>query len=163
MGVDDRIGFGPDITAILTASVPPRDAAPPSSVSVSGVQTSSETFCVTRAVSTLDARVVVIGVVGRLDGYSHGELKDVIARVIDEGHRFLVVDLSRCSFCDPAGLAVLVNAQVTLAGKKGGLRLAGLSAQLKDAMLLLRLDSVLSLADDARAAAVELSALLQSK
>jgi anti-anti-sigma regulatory factor len=52
---------------------------------------------------------------------------------------------------------VLVNLQVTLRPRGGGLVLIGVSGQLKDAFLLLRLDQILWVADDEQSAVFRLA------
>ena len=166
VGFGDRIGFGTDVVAILTRRAEAPVAAPSARAATSQsilAQTINETLIVTHGPSPLDARIVTIRVSGRLDGYSFGELADLLARVIREGRRFLAIDLSQCVFCDHVGLGVLVNAQIAVAAAKGGLRLFGLNRQLKDAFFLLRLDDVLSLGPDERTAVLDLTRLMEQR
>jgi anti-anti-sigma factor len=121
-------------------------------------QTGTETLTLSDAPSHFDPSVIVINVIGRIDGYTAEDLKDAIDRAIASGHCRLIANLSKCQYCDHSGFAALLNAQVTLTAKKGGLRLIGLNPQLHDAVRLLRLDDVLLLAADERTAAGELSA-----
>jgi len=152
-----------DASARQLASTVPESSGPPlSSEGRAAGHTSSEMLVVTRTASRFESSVTVITVAGRLDGYTFGEMQDVLSRVMAEGHRLVVADLAKCQYCDHSGLGVLVNAHVALTGKKGGLRLVGLSPQLKDAIRLLRLDDVLSLAADEKTAVLELARLKRS-
>jgi anti-anti-sigma factor len=154
----------PAVPGGLASTLPePEVSSSPMSKNGAISLTSSETLTLARAISRFGQNVVVLGVIGRLDGYTYGDLNDAISRLIDEGQRGVIVDLTKCQYCDHAGLGVLVNAQVALIGKKGGLRIIGVNPQLKDAVRLLRLDDVLSLAADEKTAALELSALVQRR
>jgi anti-sigma B factor antagonist len=98
--------------------------------------------------STVDSRVVMVSVAGRVDGYSCGYFRDEMFKVIDAGQTRIVADFSPCTFCDHAGLAVLVNAHVAVRQRGGALCLTGLNAQLRDAFVLLRLDRTLLVAQN---------------
>jgi anti-anti-sigma factor len=153
----DRLSIGPEVVlALHAAPVPEPDPAPDIERDPT-VHTVTDSLVLRHAPSTLDARVTVFTATGRLDGYSYAYLREELATRIEAGQVFLIVDLSRCVYCDHAGLGVLVNAQVSLAARRGGLRLIGLSQQLRDAFLLLRLDQVLSVSEDEASAVAELT------
>jgi anti-anti-sigma factor len=155
--VGDRIGFGTEIVAVVQAVAAP---APPVEADLDPTtHTAFDALVVQRNVSAFHPRVSVLRMIGRIDGYSYAYLRDEIGQVIDEGGRFLIADLTQCSYCDHAGLGVLVNVQVTLRQRRGGLYLIGVSGQLRDAFALLRLDQVLSVAADEQTAARELGKL----
>src|SRR5688572_21351026 len=160
----DRISFGPEVVAMLQvrrpekpAPAPAPDPAPP----VVSSDTVTDGLLVSKAASATHPRITVVRVAGRVDGYGYAYLREEIARVVDEGARFVIVDLTKCTYCDHAGLGVLVNAQVALSQRRGAMRLVGLSRQLHDAFLLLRLDQMLSIAADEPIAAAELERLMR--
>ena len=115
-------------------------------------QTALDSLTLSWATSTVDPGITVMRVIGRVDGYTQQYLRDELTRAIEKGQRLIVADFLKCSYCDHAGLGVLVHVQVTLRQKKGGLCLTGLSPQLKDAFVLLRLEQILPVAHDERAA-----------
>jgi anti-anti-sigma factor len=161
VGLGDRIGFGTEIVAVLRA-VPSAAAAPPQEMeSEPTTHTARDALVVRHAVSSFHSRVTVVRIAGRVDGYSYTYLRDELGQLVDGGAKFVVVDLTKCSYCDHAGLGVLVTVQVTLRQRRGGLLLTGVSGQLKDAFLLLRLDQVLSVAADEQSAAAELAKLMR--
>jgi anti-anti-sigma factor len=149
VGFGDRIGIGAHIVVLLQRPAAPVQPAP----SAEAVLPSSlDSVVVVVRPSTIDARATVLSVVGRLDAYTFGYLRDEIAKVVADGERVLIVDLSKCSYCDHAGLGVLVEAQLGLQKQNGGLCMTGLRPQLRDAFTLLRLDQVLESAEDERGA-----------
>jgi anti-anti-sigma factor len=162
VGLGDRIGFGTEIIAVLRA-VPSPVAAPepPQVESEPTTHTAMDALIVRHGVSSFHSRVTVVRIAGRIDGYSYTYLRDELGQLVDGGARYVIVDLSKCSYCDHAGLGVLVTVQVTLRQRRGALMLTGVSGQLKDAFLLLRLDQVLSLAPDEQTAAAELTKMMR--
>jgi anti-sigma B factor antagonist len=58
----------------------------------------------------LDRRTHVIEVEGQVDLYSAPEFKQRTARVIGDGAKCVLIDLSRVTFMDSTGLGVLVGA-----------------------------------------------------
>jgi anti-anti-sigma factor len=158
----DRIGFGPEVVGMLQAVRHEHEStSPPAPAPDRSTDTVAEALVVTRSVAPGDRRLTVLRVAGRVDGYGYAYLRDEIAGVIEQGARFLIVDLSGCTYCDHAGLGVLVNAQVALSQRRGAMRLVGLSSQLHDAFLLLRLDQVLSVSADEPTASSELERLMR--
>jgi anti-sigma B factor antagonist len=70
-----------------------------------------------------DRHTDVIGVAGEIDLYAAPELKERVARAIEEGRTRLVVDLSEATFIDSTGVGVLVGAQRRLEELGGSLDL----------------------------------------
>lgn len=127
----DRITFGPDVEIEVIIE----DEASPAGA--------DEGLLLSFEPSSRDDRAVVVRVRGRVDTYTYVELELELGRTMDTGVRYLLVDMTDCTFCDHMGLRVLVAAQNRLARANGGLRMFGLNQRLKDAMALLRLDAVL--------------------
>jgi anti-anti-sigma factor len=140
----DRVTIGPHVelaveVGVRLSSAPPPVASP--TVRSGGVRVSA-------AVDRRDpaTHITIVRVEGFLNAYSYTDLRDVLRTALDSGACRFIVDLSNCAYCDHAGLGVLVSAQAALAGRKGaGFRLAGVSASLRDAFRLMRLDTVLAI------------------
>jgi anti-sigma B factor antagonist len=91
--------------------------------------------------------------VGRVDAMSVGSWRERLRGLVAEGYNRFVLDLSRVNFLDSAGMAMVVSLmkQARLAG--GDIRVVRPSDESVQRMLhLTRLDLVLNLTDDARAA-----------
>jgi len=154
----DRIGFGTDVVATLASAAAPD--TPPPAIREEPETTYSESADILRMAlerSAFHSKVFVLRVSGRIDGYSYSDLREELASAIEGGHRWLIVDLTRCVYCDHTGLGVLVNTHVSLGKVKGGIRLIGLNEQLRNAFMLLRLDDVLTISADEKSAAADLA------
>jgi anti-anti-sigma factor len=157
VGFGDRIGIGTEIVALLQrwpAEGAGEPAAAPARASEPSPQTALDSLTLSWAASSIDPTITVMRVIGRVDGYTHQYLRDELTAAIEKGQRLIVADFLKCAYCDHAGLGVLVHAQVTLRQHKGGICLTGLSPQLKDAFILLRLEQILPVAPDEKAAVV---------
>ncbi len=70
---------------------------------------------------TIDGGVQVVGVAGYVDFDAAPELKRAIVRLMDDGHRHFIVDLSQAGFIDSTGIGVLVGALKRLRDAGGSL------------------------------------------
>ena len=66
----------------------------------------------------------VVGAAGELDVNTAPELREQLARLVNEGARHIVVELSDVSFVDSTALSVLVSALKRLRQADGDLQLA---------------------------------------
>ena len=66
----------------------------------------------------------VVGAAGELDVNTAPELREQLARLVNEGARRIVVDLADVSFVDSTALSVLVSALKRLRQADGDLELA---------------------------------------
>jgi anti-anti-sigma factor len=63
---------------------------------------------------------------GRIDASSSTGMEEDLVRVMDEGHRHIIVDLSGVEYMSSAGLRVLLATLKRIKAMKGELRLCGL-------------------------------------
>jgi anti-anti-sigma factor len=89
-----------------------------------------------------DAAIFLVEVRGRVDSYNYTQLADALDRSIDDGGRFLVIDLSQVGFMSHTGLGVFVKSLARLQQLRGDLRLVGLSQRLLDGISLSHLDGM---------------------
>jgi anti-sigma B factor antagonist len=54
-------------------------------------------------------RIITIGLDGRVDAYAADILRDTQERLLEEGHKNFVADLSSVTFLDSAGLSALIS------------------------------------------------------
>lgn len=87
--------------------------------------------------------MAVITVVGRLTMVGVDRLRSAINIAVDEGHPFVVVDLTRVPFMDSSGLGALVAGLRTTRAADGDLRIARASDQVRTVLQLTSMDGVL--------------------
>ncbi|MFC6016975.1 STAS domain-containing protein [Plantactinospora solaniradicis] len=74
---------------------------------------------------TQHADVVRIHLAGELDIVTVPEFNAALDRLLDEGQRRLLVDLTELTFCDSSGLAAFVRGDDQAVSRGGWLRLTG--------------------------------------
>ena len=89
---------------------------------------------------------------GRLDALAAPEILELFARVIFEGGRTLVVDLSAVHYVSSAGLRAFIATQKDLQKVGGELVLAGLSAQVQDVFQISGFNQLFRIIPDAATA-----------
>jgi anti-sigma B factor antagonist len=78
----------------------------------------------------------------RLDAHNSAELKDRFQRLLEEGGRRLVVDLSSVNFIDSSGLGALLSGYKNATQRGGTLILSGPKARVRAMFELTRLNRV---------------------
>jgi anti-anti-sigma factor len=66
-------------------------------------------------------------------------------RLLDQGHRYVVLDLSAVTFCDSSGISALVRGHARASAAAGGLRLSAASPQVTRVLELSGLARMLGL------------------
>jgi anti-sigma B factor antagonist len=97
--------------------------------------------------------VSVIDISGRLTlGDVPTILRDEIRRLIDEGNRRILLNLSGLTYMDSSGMGLLVAAYATMSREGGQLKLCCLTSRIKDLLLITKLYTVLEIYEDEPAA-----------
>ena len=99
--------------------------------------------------------VVLVRAAGDLDAYTAPGLSETLHEATGTGARLLVVDLSRVTFIDSAGLGALVGAHLRMLEAGGALRIVEPPALVGRAFALTGLDEVLDLREDEERALAE--------
>lgn len=89
--------------------------------------------------------IVVVSPRGELDAYTTPGLRSELHRLVEAGHRTLVVDLTNVSFLDSSALGVLVGTLRRLREREGELRIVKPQPLAMRAFEVTSLDKVLSL------------------
>ena len=95
----------------------------------------------------IDTTHALVQLRGELDVASEPLVTAVLENQLGLGRRFVLLDLSRLSFCDCAGLHAIVAGHHAFVAAGGALRLAGLTRRLSRLLKLAHLDEVLILND----------------
>jgi anti-sigma B factor antagonist len=95
-----------------------------------------------------DDDIVRLELRGSLDVASAPKVRDVLVRLIDEGHHRLVLQMSEVDFVDSIGLGVFVGTVHRLRPHDGVLVVAAPSAQTRKVFEITQLVRVIRLYDD---------------
>ncbi len=89
----------------------------------------------------------VLHVRGEIDMASAPQLRQEVVRLVDQGDRHLVLDLSEVAFCDSTGIGVMVAAVKRARTAGGDVRLVCVNERLREMFAITRLDRVFDLFD----------------
>src|SRR6184192_4963502 len=95
----------------------------------------------------------VLPLEGEIDLHVSPNLTAALNRMIDKKPKQLVVDLSRVTYIDSAGLAALIEGMQKIEAYGGKFLLAGLQETVRSIFEISRLDQVFQIFPDVRAAA----------
>lgn len=97
--------------------------------------------------SEIRPKVWIIAPSGKLDLLLSRELSSVLGRVLDDGHRWLLLDMSEVDYISSAGFKTLVSAWQRARDVKGDLVLVMLKPRVREVMEMIGLDLVFSIAE----------------
>jgi len=97
----------------------------------------------------------VLEVGGEMDVYTAPQLRERLIEIVEEGRRYLVVDLRRLEFLDSTGLGVLVGGLKRLRGVEGAFALVCGQERLLRIFRITGLDQVFSIHESVEAAVGE--------
>lgn len=88
--------------------------------------------------------VAVIGLSGKLLGGPPGsqEFKDLIYKLLDQGVKNVVVDLSEVSRMNSSGLGILISALTSLRNRDGDMKLAAINETMKGILVMTKLNTI---------------------
>src|SRR5436190_5022606 len=82
------------------------------------------------------------------------QVRDKVRSVLQQGHKFVLVNVAKVSYMDSAGLGELVQAYSTVAKQGGKLKLVSPTKRLQDLLVITKLSTVFdSFNDEATAVA----------
>lgn len=99
-----------------------------------------------------EAERTTLQIRGELDALSASELRPLLDKVVEDGRRDVVVDLSELRLVDSSGIGALVSLYKRVRGAGGRVAFTGVTAQPLVIFKLLRLDVVFELEPEALAA-----------
>jgi anti-sigma B factor antagonist len=103
--------------------------------------------------------ITVFGISGRLHlGNNLVSIEVALKRLIDEGARRMVIDLTELNYIDSAGIGMLVGMNGHMDQSGGLLRIAGASGAVAKTFGLVHMDRILALDDSVDAACGNLAA-----
>lgn len=97
---------------------------------------------------TKEGDITVIATDERLDAVLAPQLKEEVAKLVDNGNRKLVIDLKKTQFIDSSGCGALVASLRVLVKNSGDMKIARPSGQAKSLFELTRLHKVFEIYED---------------
>jgi anti-sigma B factor antagonist len=102
----------------------------------------------------LDGGVTLVEISGRLNlGNSLISIEMAIKRLIEQGARKLIVDLSQVNYIDSSGIGVLVACAGQMEQSNGRMRIAGASGAVAKAFKIVHMERITPLDENVEAAA----------
>ncbi len=86
--------------------------------------------------------VSLLDVSGRMTSFEVGALRDAIARLLKEGRKNIVLNLSRLQYLDSSGIGELARNYVSVVKKGGQMKVVGLSARVEEVLKITQLYQV---------------------
>ncbi len=86
--------------------------------------------------------VALVDVSGRLTSFETGALRDSISRLLKEGRRDIVLNLSGLQYLDSSGIGELARVYVSVVKQSGQMKVVGLSSKIEEVLKITQLYQV---------------------
>lgn len=86
--------------------------------------------------------VTLLDVSGRLTSFETGALRDSISRLLIEGRRDIVLNLSGLKYLDSSGIGELARVYVMVVKQSGQMKVVGLSSKIEEVLKVTQLYQV---------------------
>lgn len=86
--------------------------------------------------------VTLLDVSGRLTSFETGALRDSISRLLKQGRRDIVLNLSGLKYLDSSGIGELARVYVTVVKQNGQMKVVGLSSKIEEVLKITQLYQV---------------------
>ena len=87
--------------------------------------------------------VTILDLEGKITiGEGNVALRSAVRRLVQEGKKKVLLNLSGVSYMDSSGIGELVSSHTTITGKEGQLKLLNLQAKIKDLLAITKLLTV---------------------
>jgi len=94
-----------------------------------------------------DGEVTIVGITGRMDAVRVGAVREALAKLPEQGHKKIVLDLTELEWIDSSGVGALVVLYKNAKARGGEVLVASLQRQPREIFRLLHLDSAFELFD----------------
>jgi len=86
--------------------------------------------------------VSLVDVSGRLTSFETGALRDSISRLLKQGHKDIVLNLSGLRYLDSSGIGELARVYVSVVKQSGQMKVIGLSSKIEEVLKITHLYQV---------------------
>jgi anti-sigma B factor antagonist len=86
--------------------------------------------------------VVLLDVRGRLTSFESGAFREVVNRLLKQGHNNIVLNLTALEYLDSSGIGELVRNYVSVVKKGGAMKVVGLAPKIEEILKVTQLYQV---------------------
>jgi anti-sigma B factor antagonist len=97
-------------------------------------------------------QISIVDVKGRLTSFETGALRDTIARLLKQGKKQIVLNLSGLVYLDSSGIGELVQNYLSVIKRGGEMKVVGLTAKVEEILKITQLHQVLQEFQDEQSA-----------
>lgn len=91
--------------------------------------------------------ITVLGLSGKITSDQNGQLKETVTRLLDDGHKQIVLDLGEVTYIDSSGLGEIVSCDASASREKAAIRLANAGKRSRDLLVVTKLITVFDVYD----------------
>lgn len=91
--------------------------------------------------------VTILDINGEIDLYNAPEIKEVIAKLIEERKYSIVINLEKVSYIDSSGIGALISSLSNLKKYQGGLKIINVAGSVRKVFELTKLTSFFEIFD----------------
>ncbi|EQA38740.1 STAS domain protein [Leptospira broomii serovar Hurstbridge str. 5399] len=92
--------------------------------------------------------IVILDINGEIDLYNAPEIKDVIAKLIEEQKYYTIINLEKVSYIDSSGIGALISSLSNLKKYQGGLKIINVAGSVRKVFELTKLTSFFEIFDN---------------
>ena len=86
--------------------------------------------------------VSLVDVSGRLTSFETGALRDSISRLLKQGHKDIILNLTGLQYLDSSGIGELARVYVSVVKQSGQMKVIGLSSKIEEVLKITHLYQV---------------------
>ncbi len=86
--------------------------------------------------------VSLVDVSGRLTSFETGALRDSISRLLKQGHKDIILNLTDLQYLDSSGIGELARVYVSVVKQSGQMKVIGLSSKIEEVLKITHLYQV---------------------
>jgi anti-sigma B factor antagonist len=86
--------------------------------------------------------ISLVDVSGRLTSFETGTLRDSISRLLKEGHKDIILNLTDLQYLDSSGIGELARVYVSVVKQSGQMKVIGLSSKIEEVLKITHLYQV---------------------
>ena len=86
--------------------------------------------------------VSLVDVSGRLTSFESGALRDSISRLLKQGHKDIILNLTDLQYLDSSGIGELARVYVSVVKRSGQMKVIGLSSKIEEVLKITHLYQV---------------------